>query len=176
MEKEKKIEEKEEEKIEQGDIMKEKEELERRCRELEEYAKRLKARFENYKREVAQEKQMIIKNANEYLINKLIPILDDFERALKNAQPSESFIEGVGSIYRKLVKVLENEGLSIIEPDGKFDPFEHEAFEKVETENHEEYSVLEVVEKGYKYHGKVVKPAKVKVAVRPSRKEEEDRS
>lgn len=56
----------------------------------------------------------------------------------------------------------------MIDPEGgKFDPFEHEAFEKVETEEHEEYSVLEVVEKGYRFHKKVIKPAKVKVAVRP---------
>ena len=153
------------------------EKLEKRCKELEEYAKRLKARFENYKMEVAQEKQMIIKNANEYLVGRLIPILDDLDRALKSAQPTKSFVEGIEKIYKKLIKTLEKEGLTVLEPEGKFDPFEHEAFEKVETSEHEEYEILEVLEKGYKYHGKVLKPAKVKVAVKPSRvgKEDEER-
>ncbi len=155
-------------------LLKEKEELEKRCKELEDYAKRLKARFENYKMEVAQEKQLIIKNANEYLMGRLIPILDDFERALKNAQPTEAFVDGMKKIYKKLLNLLENEGLSVIEPEGKFDPFEHEAFERVETSEHDEYEILEIVEKGYKYHGKVLKPAKVKVAIKPSRSGKED--
>ncbi len=144
------------------------EDLENRVKELEDYAKRVKAQYENYKREAAEEKQRIMKNANEYLISKIIPILDDFERALRSADERNPFVEGVEKIYKKLVSTLENEGLSVIDPSGgKFDPFEHEAFEKVETDEHEEYSVLEVVEKGYKFHSKVIKPAKVKVAIRP---------
>jgi len=145
-------------------------------KKLEEYAKRLKATFENFKRESAEEKQRIIKNANEYLIGKLIPVLDDFERAFANAEADGAFVEGVRKIYKKLLKVLEDEGMSVIDPKGgKFDPFEHEAFERVETDEHEEYAVLEVVEKGYKFHGKVLKPAKVKVAIKPAAGEEEER-
>lgn len=145
-------------------------------KKLEEYARRLKATFENFKRESAEEKQRIIKNANEYLIGKLIPVLDDFERAFANAEADRAFVEGVRKIYKKLLKVLEDEGMSVIDPrGGKFDPFEHEAFERVETDEHEEYAVLEVVEKGYKFHGKVLKPAKVKVAIKPAVCEEEER-
>ena len=144
------------------------EEMEKRIKELEDYAKRLKAQYENYKKEAAEEKQKIIKNANEYLVSKIIPVLDDFERALKSVDEENAFVEGMRKIHKKLVSILESEGLSVIDPEGgKFDPFEHEAFEKVETEEHEEYSVLEVIEKGYRFHRKVIKPAKVKVAVKP---------
>ena len=152
------------------ELEKENEELKRKLKELEDYARRLKAKFENYRKEVAKEKQEIIKNANEYLVNKLVQILEDFERAIENAEPSESFVEGVKKIHSKLLRILESEGLSVIEPEGKFDPFEHEAFEKIETDEHEEYSIIDVVEKGYKFQGKVLKPAKVKVAVKPREK------
>ena len=154
-------------------LKKENEELKKRNKELEDYAKRLRASFENYKTEVAEEKKRIIKNANEYLVDKITDVLDDFDRAFKMAENSEGFIDGVKKIYKKLVSILENEGLAVINPEEKmFDPFEHEAFEKVESDKHEEYSIVEVVEKGYKFHGKVLKPAKVKVAIKPSKKEE----
>jgi len=142
-------------------------ELEKRLKEMEEYAKRLKAEYENFKEEVAKEKQEIIKNASEYIVSKLIPILDDFERALKHRKNDETFVRGVEMIYKRLLNILENEGLSKIEVGEKFDPFEHEAVEKIETENVEEYTVLEKIEDGYKFHGRVIKPAKVKVAVKP---------
>ena len=150
------------------DLEKNLEELERKNKELENYAKRIKAQFENYKREAAEDRKKIIKNANEYLISKITTILDDFERALKSVKEEDPFVEGMKKIYKKFVSTLESEGLSVIDPNGKkFDPFEHEAFEKIETEEHDEYSVIEVVEKGYKFHSKVIKPAKVKVAIKP---------
>lgn len=143
------------------------EELEKRLKEMEEYAKRLKAEYENFREEVAREKQEIIKNASEYIVSKLIPILDDFERALKHAKNDETFVKGVEIIYKRLMNTLENEGLSRIEIGEKFNPFEHEAVEKIETEDVEEYTILEKIENGYKFHGRVIKPAKVKVAIKP---------
>ncbi|HIP92002.1 MAG TPA: nucleotide exchange factor GrpE [Thermotoga sp.] len=143
------------------------EELEKRLKEMEEYAKRLKAEYENFREEVAREKQEIIKNASEYIVSKLIPILDDFERALKHAKNDETFVKGVEIIYKRLMNILENEGLSRIEIGEKFNPFEHEAVEKIETEDVEEYTILEKIENGYKFHGRVIKPAKVKVAIKP---------
>ena len=167
--KEKKIVDKKEDDAKIKELEEKLKECEKRNRELEGYAKRLKASFENFKREAAEEKQRIIKNANEYLIGKIITVLDDFDRAFENKDGGTAFVEGVEKIYKKLLRVLESEGLVVINPEGgKFDPFEHEAFEKVESEDHEEYAILEVVEKGYKFHGKVLKPAKVKVAVKPS--------
>ncbi len=152
-------------------LKKEIEECKEKLKKLENYAKRKTAEFENYRKEVAIEKQRIIKRANEILIERLIPILDDFERAFKNSDNTDAFKEGVEKIFKKLVRTLENEGLTVIDPENeKFDPFRHEAFERVETEEVDEYTVLEVVEKGYVFHGKVLKPAKVKVAVKPRMK------
>ena len=161
---------------ERKNLSQECEELKEKYRELEEYAKRLKAEYENYREEVAQEKRELIRNANEYLISKLIPILDDFERALNQGEHRKSFYEGVKLIYKKLLNTLEKEGLVKIQVGKTFDPFEHEAVERVETDDVEEYTVLEVVENGYKFRGKVLKPAKVKVAVKPRKKEEESSS
>jgi molecular chaperone GrpE len=79
------------------------EEGQKRIKELEDYAKRLKAQYENYRREVAEEKQRIIKNANEYLISKIIPVLDDFERAINTTDKKDAFTEGIEKIYKKLV-------------------------------------------------------------------------
>lgn len=153
-------------------------ELKEKYNELENYTRRLKAEFENYKQLVAKEKQQIIKGATEYLIEKLIPIVDDFERALKSLNLNDmnnlrNFAKGVEMIYRSLFRLLENEGVRIIESNGKkFDPFEHEAVEKVETDEFDEYTVIEEIERGYKIHSRVVKPAKVKVSIKPMKKSE----
>jgi molecular chaperone GrpE len=149
--------------------------LKERYNELESYSKKLKAEFENYKQLVVKEKQQIIKNATEYMIEKLIPIVDNFERALKNVnfddlESLKSLIKGVEMIYKSLLKLLENEGVKIIESNGKkFDPFEHEAVEKIETDEVDEFTIIEEIEKGYKLHSKVLKPAKVKVAIKSTK-------
>ena len=163
--------------------LKELEELRKKYKELEDYAKRLKAEFENYKSMVSKEKRDIMRNATEYIIEKLLPVLDDFERAFSNLNVDDrnslmAFVDGIRLIYRKLWNILENEGLVRIEAKGlKFDPFEHEVVEKVESSEHEEFTILEEVEGGYKLHSKVLKPAKVKVSVKPSipeKKEEKE--
>ena len=157
------------------------EDLKKKYRELEDYAKRLKAEFENYKNIVSKEKRDIMKNATEYIIEKLIPILDDFDRAFSNLNPNDvnslkTFVDGVKLIYKKLWRILENEGLVKIKVEGlKFDPFEHEVVEKVESDEHEEFTILEEVEGGYKLHSKVLKPAKVKVAVKPNLSNKEEK-
>lgn len=154
--------------------------LKERYNELESYSKKLKAEFENYKQLVVKEKQQIIKNATEYMIEKLIPIVDNFERALKNVnfddlESLKSLIKGVEMIYKSLLKLLENEGVKIIESNGKkFDPFEHEAVEKIETDEVDEFTIIEEIEKGYKLHSKVLKPAKVKVAIKSTKRQNTD--
>lgn len=151
------------------------EKLSKEKEELLKHLKELKAQFENFKKDSLKEREMILRNANEYLLAKLIPVLDDMERAFSIAQEVgsyEDFYKGMKMIHRKLWKILNDEGFFKIEVGQKFDPFEHEAVEKVETREKEEYDILEVVENGYKYHTKVLKPAKVKVAVKPARGEE----
>ncbi|MGJ8454225.1 nucleotide exchange factor GrpE [Pseudothermotoga sp. U03pept] len=146
------------------------EKLQQEKEELLRFTKELKAQFENYKKDVLREREQILKNANEYLLTKLIPVLDDMDRAFKDVEQSHSyktFYKGVELIYKKLWKILNDEGFFKIEVKDKFDPFEHEAVERVETTEHEEYSILKVIENGYKFHNKIVKPVKVQVAIKP---------
>ncbi len=144
--------------------------LQQEKEELLKYMKELKAQFENYRKDSLREREQIMKNANEYFLTKLIPILDDMDRAFKEVEQSHSyknFYKGMELIHKKLWKVLNDEGFFKIDTKEKFDPFEHEAVEKIETDEHEEYSVVKILENGYKFHNKIVKPVKVQVAIKP---------
>ncbi|WP_041446710.1 nucleotide exchange factor GrpE [Pseudothermotoga thermarum] len=146
------------------------EELQKENEKLLKALKELTAEYENFKKDSLRDREQILKNANEYLLSKLIPALDDFERILENSQTSSSFDslkKAVEMVYKKLWKILNDEGFFKIEPKPTFDPFEHEAVERVETDQYEEYTVLKVLENGYKYRNKVIKPLKVQVAVKP---------
>lgn len=158
---------------------KEKEELKERIKELEEqlkefenYARLLKSQFENYKKDVMKEKEQLVITTTGRIVEKFIPIVDDFKRAFFNAEDelkNTKFYKGIELIYKNLLKTLENLGLSELKVGEKFDPFEQEAVERIEDEQKEEYTVVEVVEDGYKFKDRVIKPAKVKVTVKPRR-------
>ncbi len=146
------------------------EELQRENDRLTKAIKELAAEYENFRRDSLRDREQILKNANEYLLTKMIPVLDDFERVLENSKSSQSassLRKAVEMVYKKLWKVLNDEGFFKIEPKATFDPFEHEAVERVETNEYEEFAIIKVIENGYKYRNKVVKPVKVQVAVRP---------
>ncbi|AMW33424.1 nucleotide exchange factor GrpE [Fervidobacterium islandicum] len=148
-------------------------ELENQLKEIQNAARIIKATFENYKLDVDRQLKDASKSTALRIIKALIPILDDFKRAFKYYESDndlEKFKLGVEKIYEKLLKTLENEGLRVIDATGKFDPFNHEAFEKEERDDVEEYTILEVIEDGYTFNGQVVKPTKVRVAVKPRKK------
>jgi len=150
-------------------------ELENQLKEIQNAARIIKATFENYKLDVDRQIRDATKSTALRMVKALIPILDDFKRAFKyydSDKDLEKFKLGVEKIYEKLLKTLENEGLRIIDASGKFDPFNHEAFEKEERDDVEEYTILEVIEDGYTFNGQVVKPTKVRVAIKPRKKEE----
>jgi molecular chaperone GrpE len=150
-------------------------ELENQLKEIQNAARIIKAAFENYKLDVDRQIRDATKSTALRIVKALIPILDDFKRAFKyydSDKDLEKFKLGVEKIYEKLLKTLENEGLRIIDASGKFDPFNHEAFEKEERDDVEEYTILEVIEDGYTFNGQVVKPTKVRVAIKPRKKEE----
>jgi molecular chaperone GrpE len=148
------------------------EELENQLKEFENYARILKSQFENYKKDVAREKEQISISTIGRIVEKLVPIIDDFKRAFKNVDDETKktqFFKGMEIIYKNLFKILEGLGLQEIKVGDKFDPFEHEAVERVEDEENEEYSIVEIVEDGYKFNGRVLKPVKVKVSIKPRR-------
>ncbi|MFO8009493.1 MAG: nucleotide exchange factor GrpE [Dehalococcoidia bacterium] len=125
---------------------------------------RAQADFVNYKKRVEQDKAEFARFANSNLMSSLLPVIDDFERALENV-PEEvadsGWVEGIEMIYRKMMSILESLGLSTIKAEGEeFDPNYHEA---LMHEEGEEGKVLEELQKGYMVHDRLLRPAKVKV-------------
>jgi len=138
---------------------------------------RLAAEFENYRKRVEADRIEFIKYSNEKMIKELLPILDDFERALvtaKSKNPSgaqnsentgESFYKGVQLIYQKLSKLLEDKGVKPIDSIGKeFDVMYHDVLMQVPRTDVPPHIIIEEVERGYTLYGKVIKHAKVIVA------------
>ncbi len=144
-----------------------------KLQEWKEHAQKISIDFEEYKQIAAKENQRIIQNANTSLIEKIIPVVENFERALQYFQTNQinsemkMVVKGVEMIYQSFIQVLESEGLKPIpaEVGTQFNPYEHEVVEKKETNEFEEYAIIEVVEKGYLFHSKILKPARVKIAI-----------
>ncbi len=127
------------------------------------------AEFENFKRRTREEKDMLIKYGTEGLLLNLLPVLDDFERSLdagKTHPDFPVFYSGIEIIYGKLLRALEQRGLKPMDAKGKpFDVDFHDALLQVPTSETEPGTVLDVAEKGYLLHDKVLRHAKVTVSV-----------
>ena len=131
---------------------------------------RLQADFENYRKRIERDRAADYHRAVAAAIEPILPILDDFERALETHRDPgyEKFREGFDLIYRRLWAALSRMGLKRIEAEGKpFDPHEHQAVERVESLDHSEGAVLAELAPGYRLHDRVLRPAMVRVAVRP---------
>lgn len=132
------------------------------------------ADFENYKKRAARERQDAVKFANEGLMQKLIPVLDNFESALAAVQAAggesaESLITGVGMIQQQIKSVLVEAGLEEIEAQGRpFDPNIHEAVSQAESAEHPEGHVMQQLRKGYKLRERLLRPATVIVVKAPA--------
>ena len=146
--------------------MKIKQELEEAKKLQEEYlndVKRIQAEFENYKKRTEKENTLFIKTANESLIIKLLPFLDDLKSTLVHIE-DENIKKGIVLIYKKLWSILEKEGLQEIKTiNQKFDPHFHECLLQEESEK-EEGLILEELQKGFMLHNKIIRHAKVKIA------------
>lgn len=127
---------------------------------------RLQADYDNFRRRTQKEKEELWKYASEQVIVSLLPVLDNFERALaaRDDNPAK-VVEGVSMIYRQLQEILDGEGLSPIPAVGEdFDPACHEAMMQQESDEYPDNTVLEELLKGYYLKDKVIRPAMVKVA------------
>ncbi len=99
-------------------------------------------------------------------VKALLPILDDFERALKIESSDKEYIKGTELIFQRFYGVLQKQGLEPIEAVGKiFDPNLHHAIERVETSDKEDQQILDEFQRGYNFRGRLLRPALVKVAV-----------
>lgn len=126
------------------------------------------AEFDNYRKRVLKEKSELILNGGEHVLTSLLPVLDDFERALDNINKSDdkkTLTEGVELIYQKLLKALESNGLKAIDAVGAdFDTDFHEAVAMIPAQKEEDKGkVVDCVQKGYKINDKVIRHAKVAV-------------
>jgi len=139
--------------------------------ELRQTLLRRQADFENYRKRVEKERFEDSKRATARVIETLIPIIDGFEHALAAHREAEyeSYRKGFELIYRQLLDNLAKLGAERIEPLGKpFDPHLHQAVDRAETAEHEDGTILQVFQPGYVFHGRVLRPAMVRVAVHPS--------
>jgi len=129
---------------------------------------RLAAELDNYKKRTAKERISLVKYAAQSLIQELLSILDNFERAIESASESrdfDSFLEGVELIFGQMYDALERKGVSKIEALGKtFDPNIHEAIAQVATEECPENTVIEELQKGYMLHDRAIRPSRVAVS------------
>ena len=126
---------------------------------------RLMAEFQNFKRRAAREKSDIHAYANEKIVGELLPVLDNFERALQTETGDlESYAKGMELIFTQLKTALEHAGLSEIPALGEeFDPNVHNAVMTETSEEHEDGKISKVLQKGYKLNDKVVRPSMVAV-------------
>ncbi|MED5020386.1 nucleotide exchange factor GrpE [Paenibacillus chibensis] len=130
---------------------------------------RTQADFDNFRKRTQKEKEDFAKYASSKLITELLPIIDNFERAISasgDIADNDSFAKGVGMIFRQLEGVLKAEGLEPMEAVGQpFNPEFHQAIMQVESDEHEEGIVVEEVQKGYMLKDRVLRPAMVKVSM-----------
>lgn len=155
--------------------------LEKEKEKAEEYLdqwRRARADLANYRRRTEQEREELLKFGNALLIAKVLPVLDDFERAFRTV-PGEllglSWLEGVVLIQRKLQAILEQEGVKPIEAQGKpFDPILHQAVLYEDTDEHQDGEILAELQTGYILHDRVLRPTLVKVARAKREKEVEE--
>lgn len=129
---------------------------------------RARAEFDNARRRFDRERSDYLQFAAMDMVKDILPILDDFERALKVETADAGYAKGVELIYQRMSDVLRKMGLEPIETEGRpFDPNVHQAVERVPTGEAEDMTVLGEFQRGYNFKGKLLRPAMVRVAVRP---------
>jgi molecular chaperone GrpE len=128
---------------------------------------RRQAEFDNFRRRAEREKSDVLEFAHTESVRAILPVLDDFERALKTPTADREYARGMELIYQRLTDSLKKLGLEPITAKGqKFDPHVHHAVDKVETAEVEEHTILDEYQQGYNFRGRLLRPAMVKVAVK----------
>jgi len=147
------------------------ERLEGELDELRDIHLRKLAEFDNFRKRTERERVEITLRANEELVRDLLPVLDNFERALEHSADSDSgaFREGVEMIAKQLWDTLERQGIKVIDPMGEpFSPEYHEAVHRIEDQSLDPGTIASVLNKGYLFNGRLVRPAMVGVVAEPA--------
>jgi molecular chaperone GrpE len=140
---------------------------------------RARAEFANYKRRVETEREELRRVSNEALLLKLLPVVDDFERALQTL-PEEladaPWVNGIRMIFRKLQALLESENVTPIQAAGQpFDPLLHEAVMQEQTDEYPDEHIMEEMQRGYRLGERILRPSMVKVASNPNQSGHEEK-
>ena len=126
------------------------------------------ADFDNFRRRAERDRSEYVQFAATEMVRDLIPVVDDFRRAMKVETADREYAKGIEMIYQRLMEMLKKAGLEVIEATGKpFDPNRHQAVDRVQTDDLPDQTVLEEYQSGYNFKGKLLRPAMVKVAVKP---------
>jgi molecular chaperone GrpE len=134
--------------------------------ELLDLLRRRQAEFDNFRKRAEREKSEVLEFAHSDSVRAILPILDDFERALKTETSDKAYARGMEMIYQRLADSLKKLGLETITTKGqKFNPHLHHAVDMVETNEVEEQTILDEYQPGYNFRGRLLRPAMVKVAV-----------
>ena len=155
------------------DAVREEAEVKKLSADLEELRQTLvrhQADFANFRKRSEKENKEAFQRAGARLVEGLIPVIDGFEHALAAHREAEyeNYRKGFELIYKQLLDNLTRLGVERIDPTGKpFDPHLHQAMDRAETTDHPDGTILEVFQPGYVYHGRVLRPAMVRVAVHP---------
>ena len=139
--------------------------------ELRQSMLRSQADFANYRKRIEKERSEDSKRATARVIEGLIPVIDGFEHALAAHREAEyeNYRKGFELIYKQLLDNLTKLGVERIDPVGKpFDPHLHQAMDRTETTEEKDGTILQVFQAGYVFHGRVLRPAMVRVAVHPN--------
>jgi molecular chaperone GrpE len=150
-----------------GDFGADRDRLTKEKNELQDLLRR-QAEFENYRRRVERERSELFEYAAMDTVKALLPVLDDFERALKVETADKEYARGMELIYQRLYETLRKIGLEPLSTEGTlFNPHEHHAVEMVDTTEHPDQTILDEYQRGYKFKGRLLRPAMLKVAVNP---------
>jgi len=161
-------------KVMEADSAKENAEMAKLTADLEDLRQTLlrrQADFENYRKRIEKERFEDSKRATARVIEGLIPIIDGFEQALAAHREAEyeNYRKGFELIYKQLLDNVTKLGAERIDPVGKpFDPHLHQAMDRTETTEEKDGTILQVFQPGYVFHGRVLRPAMVRVAVHPN--------
>ncbi len=157
------------------ELLKENEELKAKLQKTEEAAKRLSALyqavvkdFEDYKLRMIKEKEQVKEEAIEKFAKAFLDVVDNFEKAIesfKYTNDINSILQGIQMTHYQVVNLLQNFGIEKIEDNHEFNPMIHEAIETVKSSDYKPNQIVKVLQHGYRYKGKVIRPAKVVVSV-----------
>lgn len=141
-------------------------EAELKLAQMKDQLLRTMAEFDNYRKRTTKEKEQIFNRGVSYVVEAILPVIDNFERALAAAKDKEdNFVKGVEMTYQQMLGALKNLGVEQMEALGQsFDPHFHDAMQHVEDDQYGENEIVEVFQKGYMLNDVVIRPSLVKVA------------